>query len=66
MWLRSNNGDHGEAEACRAVAEWIDRQRTTAMLRQVVRGTGVSVSQLRKRLAEKESTALAIAKGDAL
>lgn len=54
IWLQSNEGDCGEAEACRQVADWIERQRTTASLKQVAREAGVSVSQLRKRLAGKE------------
>lgn len=32
IWLQSNEGDCGEAEACRQVADWIERQRTTASL----------------------------------
>lgn len=53
MWLQSNNGDAGEATACRVVADWIERQRQADMLRHVAREAGVSVSQVRKRLAGK-------------
>jgi hypothetical protein len=53
MWLQSNEGEGEEAEACNAVASWIEQHRTNAMLREVARKAGVSVTKLRKRLAGK-------------
>jgi hypothetical protein len=56
MWLQSNEGDEIEAGACNAVADWIERWRTANMLKKVARDAGVSVSQVRKRLAGKGNT----------
>ncbi len=55
LWLQSNEGDAGEAEACQAVADWIERCRTQDMLRQTARQAGVSVVALRRKLAERRS-----------
>lgn len=53
MWLQGNEGDEGEAVACRAVADWIERWRNEDMLRKAARAGGVSVRNLRERLQGK-------------
>lgn len=57
MWLHSNEGDEAESEACRTVAAWIDRYRNDAMMRNVAREGGVSVAELRRRLAGEQPAA---------
>jgi hypothetical protein len=53
MWLQGNEGDGGESDACRAVADWIESCRTQDMLRKAARAGGVSVRNLRKRLQDR-------------
>lgn len=53
-WLRSNEGDNGEAERCQAVADWLEHQEREAVLRRAAREGGVSVKALRSKLAERE------------
>ena len=52
-WLRSNEGDGGEAEACAAVAAWIEHEAYEGELRSAARKGGVSVARLRRKLAEQ-------------
>lgn len=52
QWLLSNEGRDGEAEACKAVAEWIDHLQSEAYLRKTARAAGVTVARLRRKLAE--------------
>jgi hypothetical protein len=54
-WLRSNEGDEGEAERCAAVADWIEAVEADAHLRNAARNAGVSVAALRKRLREQRA-----------
>jgi hypothetical protein len=50
-WLNVNEGDGGEAEACKAVGAWLEHERFERMLRREARAGGVPVAQLRQRLA---------------
>ena len=50
-WLRINEGDEGEAEACEAVADWLEQQAEAQMMREMAREQGVRVSDLRARLS---------------
>jgi hypothetical protein len=54
MWLQVNDGDKGEAEACSAVADWIEHLRDEERLKQIARQAGVSVPEARRRLKELE------------
>jgi rRNA-processing protein FCF1 len=49
-WLDANEGEGEEAEACKAVAEWINGLANDAMLREEARRAGVTVAALRRRL----------------
>jgi hypothetical protein len=53
LWLRSNEGEGPEGEACRAVAEWIDHAAGEDFLRRQARKAGVPVAALRRKLAER-------------
>ena len=48
MWLQSNNGENGEAEACSRVATWLDSYTRAADERSAAREVGCSVKYLRK------------------
>ena len=50
-WLRINEGEEGEAEACEAVADWLEEQSEAQMLREIAREQGVPVATVRKRLS---------------
>lgn len=50
LWLQSNEGT--ESPACLAVANWIESWRTDQMIKATAREGGVSVKELRRRLAE--------------
>lgn len=50
-WLRSNEGDEGEQERCSIVADWIEHLERNAEIEQIARKNGVSVRDLKKRLA---------------
>lgn len=52
-WLLANEGEDGEAEACKAVADWIEAGRSESYLRTAARKAGVPVAALRKRLHEQ-------------
>lgn len=58
-WLQCNEGDGGESDACARVAGWLfdeaDRRRLEAIVRDVARDTGNSVSYVRRVLKKKES-----------
>jgi len=54
MWLRGNEGDGDEAEACNAVADWIEALGFDSTLRREARAAGVPVKALRRRLKELE------------
>jgi hypothetical protein len=54
LWLENNEGDAEEAEACRAVASWIERWRADKMLKDTARQAGVSVAALRRKLAGRD------------
>lgn len=51
LWLESNEGDEGEADACKAVAAWIQHEATESMLRREARSAGMPVARLRRKLA---------------
>lgn len=53
-WLNSNEGDNGEAERCKAVADWLEHQERETVLRNAAREGGISVKALRRKLAERE------------
>jgi rRNA-processing protein FCF1 len=50
-WLDANEGEGDEAQACKAVAEWINAIANDAMLREEARRAGVTVAALRRRLS---------------
>jgi hypothetical protein len=49
-WLNANNGDHGEAERCTAVARWLEHDEQDRMVRSAARKAGVPVAKVRERL----------------
>jgi hypothetical protein len=51
-WLRSNEGDNGEAERCAAVADWLEHEERERALRSAARQAGVQIARVRRRLAE--------------
>jgi hypothetical protein len=55
-WLEVNEGDNGEAEACRRVAAFlqaeIDRRHKAAAVRAIAREKNVSPALVRKALAQ--------------
>lgn len=53
-WLDVNEGDEGEGDDCRAVADWLRRQIEEARVRKIARETGFPVKVVRKLLAEDE------------
>lgn len=57
-WLVVNsgdNGDNGEAEACKAVADWLAHESQERMLRAAAREGGVSVAALRRKLEHSDA-----------
>lgn len=54
QWLRVNEGDNGEAEACRIVAERLEREiasrEDSAAIREAARQLGLPVAVVRSRL----------------
>jgi hypothetical protein len=50
-WLRANEGDNGEADACNAVADWLEQEEQSKLLRKAAREAGVPVAKLRKLAA---------------
>ncbi len=55
-WLRINEGEEGEAEACEAVADWLEEQSEAQMIREIAREQGVPVATIRKRLSNFHSS----------
>jgi hypothetical protein len=55
-WLRSNEGDNGESDACQAVADWLEHQETERQLRGAARSGGVPVAALRRKLKENAAS----------
>lgn len=53
LWLRNNEGGGVEGEACRAVADWLERQQSENKLRDAAREAGVPVAMVRKALARR-------------
>jgi hypothetical protein len=53
LWLENNEGDGIERDACLAVRDWIRAQQDARTLRDAVRGAGVSVAALRRKLSER-------------
>lgn len=53
MWLRVNSGGDGEADACRAVADWIEAEANESILRSEARKGRIPVAALRRRLAQQ-------------
>lgn len=51
-WLRANEGIDGEADACEAVAAWIEHEERERLIRSKARAAGVSVARFRRRLNE--------------
>ena len=51
LWLEANEGDGGEAQACKRVAEWLEAQAQAATERDICRRSRVPVATVRKRLA---------------
>lgn len=56
MWLRCNEGDKGEAEACAAVADWIERDQHDRYLRNAARRARVPIARLRHEVAKRAYT----------
>ena len=54
MWLESNEGDNGEAEACKAVAEWIAHEQRERVVAKIARRAGVTKARARRKLEEME------------
>jgi hypothetical protein len=54
-WLRSNEGDAGEAKRCNAVADWIEYQERERYLRKTARAAGIPLAALRRRLEQEEN-----------
>ena len=55
MWLRDNEGDEGEADACKSVADWLDSEKDERWLRSQARAAGVPVARLRRKLRENST-----------
>lgn len=53
LWLEGNEGEGAERTACLVVAKWIKRQAYEGMLRSEARKAGVTVANLRRRLAAR-------------
>lgn len=53
MWLEHNEGEEGEADACRAVAQWLKHERMERMIRREARRAGIPPARLRRLLHEK-------------
>lgn len=53
-WLLANEGEHGEAESCLRVADWISTEMLARELRSVARGAGVSMSLARSAFAKAQ------------
>ena len=51
-WLRINDGDNGESEACNRVAEWLDERRRASRIREAAREAGIPVAMIRARLKQ--------------
>lgn len=49
-WLRANEGPNGEAEACAAVADWLEDYARKAMQREIAREVGAPVAKVRAAL----------------
>lgn len=56
QWLRLNEGELGEAEACKAVADYLDWKARETDLRAHAREAGVPVALLRRKLAQGSPT----------
>ena len=58
-WLRCNDGDDGESDACARVADWLDAERKRrsdeAILRKAARECGVSPAVARKALIRRRA-----------
>lgn len=52
-WLEYNDGDHGESDACGAVAQWLDHLSREDYLRKAARQGGVPLRALRAKLSER-------------
>jgi hypothetical protein len=52
-WLRSNEGDNGEAEACARVADWIEHEEHERAIRYGARAAGITTAMLRRKMAER-------------
>lgn len=50
LWLRTNEGDNGESEACAAVADWLQDLERNKFLRRKAKEAGIPVAALRQRL----------------
>lgn len=55
-WLRDNEGDGGESDRCKAVADWLNHEQIERALRDHAYKAGVPVASLRRKLAENAST----------
>lgn len=56
LWLRGNEGDAEESGACRAVADWLEIESNSRMLRTAARKGGIRTADLRARLAQQKGT----------
>jgi hypothetical protein len=54
LWLENNEGEGEEGEACKAVAAWIEHQRSERKIKNTARKIGVTPARLRAKLAEKQ------------
>lgn len=50
-WLKSNEGDNGESEACSRVADWLAAYAQEVEIRAAARRVGCSVSYFKKHVA---------------
>lgn len=51
-WLRNNEGQEDEAEACQTVAKWLDAQAAKFIIQDAAKEAGVPVTALRRKLKE--------------
>jgi hypothetical protein len=52
-WLRCNEGDDGESEACSRVATWLDNYALDQEVRAAARQAGCTVAYFKKHMAAR-------------
>lgn len=53
-WLRCNEGEGAEREACTAVADWLEIETNSRLIRSAARAAGVPTAVARLRLNERK------------